>query len=564
MLGQPGVVLRGPKGQEIDAPTSSDVAGKGDGWFLDYPGNPLVPGCDYEKWFKETSAGISPTLYAHVATDPDHPDKLAMQYWFFYTYNDWNDKHEGDWEMVQVVFPAATPEEALGTQPESVAFAQHEGSQVSPWDSPGLIKEGDHPVVYPGQGSHAAYYTQATWFGKSAAAGFGCDNTTAPGVEVTPDIRVIPAGVPPETGPFAWVSFMGHWGQEEPSFDDGPTGPATKTQWSTPITWQEDEGRSAAVALPPVSGRAIGTFCSLTARGSTFYNRALDAPWLMLGILVLLLVLVGLLVRRTEWRRGSGVPYRRRRAGQVVTGAVGWVRRHSGPVAGISGVIVLVAIVTVLTTTLLLAPEPTADITDVYGDSGGWMASQVALLVPAVLVVLMGWVAAGVISLVRDDAEGRAPSASTALRAALHSPAGIVTAIALLGAALVMSSSLILLPVAALLVSRWAVAPAAAVVEGLPIVSAFRRSAELTKGRRWRALLVQVALLIVGVLIPGLVGASLLLLTTWPFWLSIAISIVLVAMLLPVTFAGMAMQFYDLRHRVSPGVSDPQPVPGRD
>ena len=44
--------------------------------------------------------------------------------------------------MIQVVFPAATPEEALTTTPESVAYAQHEGSQVSPWDSSGLIKRG--------------------------------------------------------------------------------------------------------------------------------------------------------------------------------------------------------------------------------------------------------------------------------------------------------------------------------------------------------------------------------------------------------------------------------------
>ena len=89
------------------------------GWYLDYPGNPLAPHCDYEKWFKEAAAGVTPTLYSRIATDPDHPDKLALQYWFFYTYNDWNDKHEGDWEMVQVVFPAATPEDALTARPRA-------------------------------------------------------------------------------------------------------------------------------------------------------------------------------------------------------------------------------------------------------------------------------------------------------------------------------------------------------------------------------------------------------------------------------------------------------------
>ena len=47
-------------------------------------------------------------MYAHVATDPAHPGKLALQYWFFYVYNDWNNLHEGDWEMIQLDFDAAT------------------------------------------------------------------------------------------------------------------------------------------------------------------------------------------------------------------------------------------------------------------------------------------------------------------------------------------------------------------------------------------------------------------------------------------------------------------------
>ena len=71
VLGQQGVVLRGPHGEEVKAPTADDIAGKGEGWFLDYPGNPLAPHCDYEQWFKKVSAGTSPTLYSRVSTDPD-------------------------------------------------------------------------------------------------------------------------------------------------------------------------------------------------------------------------------------------------------------------------------------------------------------------------------------------------------------------------------------------------------------------------------------------------------------------------------------------------------------
>ena len=552
VLGQPGVVLRGPDGEQVTAPTADDIAGKGEGWYLDYPGNPLAPHCDYEKWFKTVSAGTPPTLYSRVATDPDHPDKLALQYWFFYTYNDWNDKHEGDWEMIQIVFPASTPVEALATAPESVAYAQHEGSQVSAWDSPGLIKQGEHPVVYPGQGSHAAYMTQETWFGKSSAAGFGCDNTTALGVEVTPTIEVLPVGTPPTSGPFAWLSYTGHWGQEEPSFNNGPTGPVTKTQWATPITWQVEEGRTSAVSLPPVAGPALKGFCSATAKGSLLFIRALNTPILVIGILLALLVLIIVLVSRTDWRHAqSDEPDRERKAGQIVTAAFGWSRRHAAVVAGISGVIVLVLALSRLIRSVLMAPRQSGEITDVYGTTGRGLATAALFLLAIVLIALAGWVAASVISLVRDDAQRRVLGAAAALKGGLHEPAGILSMIGLLVAALVMTGSLILIPVAAWVVSCWAVAPAAAVVEGLPLREAFRRSADLTRGHRWRTLIVQALLLVIGLGAAGLVGAVILLLTGWPFWVSTVISVLILAILVPVAFAGTAMQFYDLRRRAT-------------
>ena len=550
VLGNPEVVLRGPDGEQVAGPTAADLVGKGEGWYLDYPGNPLDPGCTYDQWFRTASEGVQPTLYARLATDPEHPGKVALQYWFFYTFNDWNDKHEGDWEMVQVVLPAASAEEALGVTPESVAFAQHEGSQVSPWDGGGLIKVGDRPVVYPGQGSHAAYYTQATWFGKSAAAGFGCDNTTAPGLEVQPQIEVIPPGAPPTTGPFAWVSYTGRWGEKAPSFNNGPTGPVTKTQWASPITWQEEEGRTSAVSLPPAPGPALRGFCDLTANGSLLFIDLLNKPAVVVGALLALLLAAVVAVRRTTWRHaGSEHPDRTRRAGQIVTAAFGWVRRNFRAVVAICAVFFGVLIGSTVIRGLLLAPRPSTDITDVYSATGRWLA-QLGLLVLAVVVIpLIGWVAASVIALVRDDSQGRPLSPRAALGAGWRQRSAILTALALLVVTSLMSGSLVLLPVAGWLVARWAVAPVAAVVEDLPVRAAFRRSAELTSGHRWRALAVQVLLLSIGLALAGLVGALLLLVTSWPFWAIGLISVTLLALLLPVAFVGTSLHYYDLRGR---------------
>ena len=68
-------------------------------------------------------------MYAHVATDPGYPGKLALQYWFFYPFNDFNNTHEGDWEMTQLVFDAADAPEALTKEPAKVGYSSHEGAE---------------------------------------------------------------------------------------------------------------------------------------------------------------------------------------------------------------------------------------------------------------------------------------------------------------------------------------------------------------------------------------------------------------------------------------------------
>ena len=68
--------------------------------------------------------------------------------------------------------------------------------------------------------------------------------------------------------PFAWLSFQGRWGERQPSFNNGPTGPTTKDQWDHPIRWMEEEGRDGSVSLPPAGTRVTDFFCYASAAGS--------------------------------------------------------------------------------------------------------------------------------------------------------------------------------------------------------------------------------------------------------------------------------------------------------
>ena len=144
------------------------------------------------------TAGTEPTVYAHVATEPAYPDRLSLQYWLYYAFNDWNNLHEGDWEMIQLVFPAGSAEEALEAEPLEVGYSQHEGAERAEWGDDKLeIVDGTHPVVYPAAGSHANFYEDALFLGRSAEQGVGCDGTTGPSVTLRLDVGRSPARPPP-------------------------------------------------------------------------------------------------------------------------------------------------------------------------------------------------------------------------------------------------------------------------------------------------------------------------------------------------------------------------------
>lgn len=86
---------------------------------------------------------------------------ICLQYWYFYCMNDWRSSfygvndHEADWEQVIVYL---TEDET----PQWVAYASHDftGDDLRRrWDDPELWREGDHPVIFAGAGSHASYFS---------------------------------------------------------------------------------------------------------------------------------------------------------------------------------------------------------------------------------------------------------------------------------------------------------------------------------------------------------------------------------------------------------------------
>ena len=249
-----------------------------------------------------------------MASEGRRPGKLALQYWFFYAFNDFNNTHEGDWEMIQLVFDADDAADALDERPVEVGYSSHEGAEKAAWDDDKLeIVGGTHPVVYPAAGSHANKFTEALYLGSSAEAGVGCDDTRGPHRALTPDVLTIPSDPAAAADAFPWITFEGRWGELQKAFFNGPTGPNMKTQWLTPIEWSED-WRDRSYAVP--TGGLLGTsatdfFCSAVERGSAALSSLLRNPPAAFFVLASLLGLLAFVVIKATWTpvaaRGSVV-----------------------------------------------------------------------------------------------------------------------------------------------------------------------------------------------------------------------------------------------------------------
>ncbi|HEY6113619.1 MAG TPA: hypothetical protein VIV37_05915, partial [Gaiellaceae bacterium] len=298
LLGEETVALRGPWNVtdlvEI-GPSADDLVRRFE-YHLDFPGNALDPGCDYNRWAQRLTKNSKPVTYAHVVGEAEFPGKLALQYWFFYPFNDFNNTHEGDWEMIQLVFDASDARAALEVDPVEVGYSSHEGAERAAWDDDEKLElTGSRPVVYPAAGSHANKYSGALWLGSSAEAGVGCDDTRGPHRELSPQVVTIPSEREAAEAAFPWIAFEGRWGELQKAFFNGPTGPNQKTQWTRPITWSED-WRDVSYAVP--TGGAFGTgttdfFCSAVATGSRALAQLLSNP---LPLIIVLAAVLGLVI----------------------------------------------------------------------------------------------------------------------------------------------------------------------------------------------------------------------------------------------------------------------------
>lgn len=557
VLGNPSVALHGPWSESTVvkiAPTATDLSRGLFDYHLDFPGDALHPKCDYESWERSLVEGSKPRMYARIVSEPRHPGRLALQYWLFYVFNDWNDKHEGDWEMVQLDFRASSAAEALSGRPYEIGYSQHEGAERADWGEDKLeLAGGTHPVVYPAMGSHANYYSPDLFLGRSAAQGVGCDDTLGPSRDVRPQLSLIPSAPDEYLAAFPWLGFLGGWGEEHPQFYGGPTGPNTKTQWTEPITWAGEEWRDSAFAIPAghsLNGSTTDFFCGAVGAGSTVLTQLVANPTAVLIAGVLLLLLLIWLCSRTRWDEVSPFRVARRRPwGSLVTSSLHLYGRRPLLFLGIGVLFLPLGVLIVLLQYLVFQVAGLDRLSEAVGDTNAFVTGAALAIGLFCTIFGLNVVQAAAAAAIAELDEGREITALEAYRHVLRRLRSLL--LALCGATLavtVLTLTGVGALVGAFLLVRWSFLPQAAVLPETPD-RPLRHSARTVRGHWWRTASVVFLVTVPALALGPLIGTLLLLLTSAPLEIVNLVAAVVYMVTLPFAAIVTTYLYYDLRVR---------------
>ncbi len=537
-------------------PTAGDIAGLGDDYYLDLPGDPLEVKCpvrgSYAKDFQalRNDRKAPPVTYAHIATEPGYAG-LVVQYWFFYYFNQFNDVHEGDWEGMQISFDADTPAEALARGPSQVALFQHAGGERADWGDTKVQKDGTHPIVYPAAGSHATFYDNAIYIQNgSHGSGVGCDNTSEPLISTRPTPIVIPTAAAPGSE-FQWLSFLGHWGQREKGFNNGPQGPTTKKQWLRPFTWM-DGIRQDSPRLPggAVLGPAASSaFCGAIEGVSEFINLEAKSTIGAIGLGIALLLLIVVPPLFTRWRPVDIATLRHEwTVGQLLRGARQLYGRHWRIMLliALTGFLILGAIqgLQYLFTQVNGSQDFTVGISPGGADfkfsgSFGGIAHPIGF----------AFVSGAVVTFLRQLCEGEELSLMACYRA-IYARLWRVVGGQLLATILVLAMifTIIGIPFGIYFYVAWQFVQQEILFEDSSIREALKRSHALVRGHWWRTIVVAGILFVLGVVTGPVLGFFLIFANLSAVLVNLIGSVVF-ALLIPYIAIGRTLLYFDLEAR---------------
>ena len=561
VLNSPDVVLRkaATDGSSEDpivkvAPSAQDLVHTDPTYYLDLPGNALEPGCDYEKWSRQRikELGLEPITYARVVTEEGRPGELALQYYFYWVFNDFVDNHESDWEMVQLTFNASTAEEALTQDPVKISYAQHEGGETAEWHQDKLELVDDIRIVtYPAAGSHADYYQPAIWIGwGERGSGFGCDRSDPDFQETPLKAVVIPDQIDPN-GPFAWALFQGRWGEKHAWVFNGPKSPNVSKRWTHPISWTDNlRDRSLPIPQQETLGTGPSTlFCTVSDYAGQIMKIVPAYPQLVFGFFAVALIAL-LLVSFLTWR------YFKRAF---------WMYFRYIHIFLLSSIILVpVAALASLVQDLISRASLSGFGMEVSVDASGAVGTGVGFILQLALITL---IAPSVVYATARIVRGEKASFFSSVRDS--APFIPKVALASLWNALIVfliSLTIIGIPFALYRATQWAYATHAIVLDGAGVRNSRHLSRNTIKGD-WLRTIGMASLVTYVATLPGpIIGIVLIILFKVPIEIGGTISSLIYAVMYPITIITSTLYYLHRKHqkaeRVAMGLPGDSPGQG--
>jgi hypothetical protein len=532
------------------APVAADLYGLGEDYYLDLPGNPRNPGCGYEQWFRSRMAGFEPSVYARIRNEGS---SLVLQYWFYYVFNDFNNKHESDWEMMQIVFDVPTVEQALSTEPVSIALAQHGGGETAEWNDRKLQEDGNQPIVYPAAGSHATFYSNGTYLGWGEnGTGFGCDKATPPSTRVVLTPILLTEDISGPSSPLAWLTYQGTWGELSGGEYDGPTGPNMKGQWQLPLEWQANQ-RASSIKIPGASTSGPGptqVFCSLSAFGSTLFTDLAMHPNRVLGfVAALLAAAIGLFV--------LGWP--------IIRAAFAMYRNYWRTFALIGIVLIPIGIIFSGLQYLATSLPPgnlLVQLLNEQSDNGNFAAAMVTGIFQQIANIAI--VGPAVIEAFRQIELNEPLGVVEVYRRAFQRFPDTTKAVLIGGLVVVpLVFTVIGIPMVIWLLGRWAFTPQAVMLDGARGRAALQRSAASagTYGHWLRSTCVILLLVIIGAAPGPIIGLALLILRSSSVSFANTVSSLVFAAFLPFSVLGLTLLYRQGQERHDASAQPLPPAP---
>jgi hypothetical protein len=505
--------------------------------YLDFPGNARRPGCTFETDERRFTAerGLVPTTYGRIILDPDE-NRMIVQYWFFWYYNDWNNIHEADWEGIVLFWDeTASIEDAIANPPDRVGYAQHGGGELADWGDDKLtLEDGTHPAAFAAAGAHASFYTSNTYLGWGEnGSGFGCDITDAPNQRVEVKAVLIPENIEAD-GEFAWLLYGGRWGEQQPSHFNGVRGPAFNSRWNDP--WgATDNWRDSSIVVPQSETFGPTTtdfFCAITHAGSQLLIIPIAHPWLLIPMI---LAIIGFFVLLYLGARNYF-----KRAIQVY-------RQEWRTFIGIGLLAVPIGILFNIVQRIVIRYDPLAYLLDWLDNTAGARLTTVLTIGGVQQLAMLLIISPAVIQAVKDIKDGRKPAILRSYKLGLKRIATIILALLMIGVAIAIPLLIVIgIPVAIWLSVRWQFYNQIIVFEDETNPrQALKTSARLVDGRWWRTVAAIFMFDLLAVLPGFLVGFGLLTLGRTAVGFANGISSLLYAVIIPLAVIAVTILYID-------------------